>query len=79
MTKFHIRPSSVQGTIIIPPSKSHTLRAILFASMANGDSEIRDFLHSPDATAMIDQEAVVWHGPPFQRYNILLSATIRDF
>ena len=54
MTKFHIHPSSVQGTVIIPPSKSHTLRAILFAAMANGDSEIRNFLHSPDATAMIE-------------------------
>ncbi len=54
MTKFLIRPSSVQGTVIVPPSKSHTLRAILFASMANGLSEVRNFLHSPDATAMIE-------------------------
>jgi 3-phosphoshikimate 1-carboxyvinyltransferase len=54
MTKFLVRPSTVQGTVIIPPSKSHTLRAILFASMANGYSEIRNFLHSPDATAMIE-------------------------
>jgi 3-phosphoshikimate 1-carboxyvinyltransferase len=54
MAKFHIRPSSVKGSITIPPSKSHTLRAILFAALANGDSEIRNFLHSPDATAMIE-------------------------
>lgn len=54
MTKFHIQPSSIQGTVTIPPSKSHTLRAILFAAMAHGDSEIRNFLHSPDSTAMID-------------------------
>jgi 3-phosphoshikimate 1-carboxyvinyltransferase len=54
MTKLLIRPSSVQGTIAIPPSKSHTLRAILFASMANGKSEVTHFLHSPDATAMIE-------------------------
>ncbi len=54
MSKFLIRPSTVQGTVIVPASKSHTLRAILFASMANGISEIRNFLHSPDATAMIE-------------------------
>ena len=54
MSKFLIRPSTVQGTVIVPASKSHTLRAILFASMANGSSEIRNFLHSPDATAMIE-------------------------
>jgi 3-phosphoshikimate 1-carboxyvinyltransferase len=54
MAKFHIRPSSLQGTIAIPASKSHTLRAIVFAAIANGSSEIRNFLHSPDTTAMIE-------------------------
>ncbi len=53
MTKFHILPSSLKGTVAIPPSKSHTLRAIIFAAMAKGESEIRNFLHSPDSTAMI--------------------------
>src|SRR3990172_1696529 len=54
MTRFSIRPGKVSGTVAIPPSKSHTLRAILFAAMAEGNSEIRHFLHSPDATAMIE-------------------------
>lgn len=46
--------SSLQGEIIIPPSKSHTLRAILFASMAKGVSIIDNYLKSPDAMAMVD-------------------------
>ncbi len=54
MTKLHICPSSIQGTIAVPPSKSHTLRAILFAAIADGYSEICNFLHSPDTNAMID-------------------------
>jgi 3-phosphoshikimate 1-carboxyvinyltransferase len=54
MTQFRILPSTLKGVVAIPPSKSHTLRAILFAAMANGTSEIRSFLHSPDATAMIE-------------------------
>ncbi len=54
MSSFRIRPSTVHGTIDVPPSKSHSLRAILFASMAHGNSEISNFLHSPDATAMIE-------------------------
>jgi 3-phosphoshikimate 1-carboxyvinyltransferase len=54
MIQFRIRPSKVRGTISIPASKSHTLRAILFSSMAKGNSEIHNFLHSPDATAMIE-------------------------
>jgi 3-phosphoshikimate 1-carboxyvinyltransferase len=54
MTKFRIRKSQLQGTIAIPPSKSHTLRAILLAAMAKGESEVRHFLYSPDTTAMIE-------------------------
>lgn len=53
MTQFRIQPSTVKGSVQVPPSKSHTLRAILFAAIAHGTSEIRHFLHSPDATAMI--------------------------
>lgn len=53
MIQFRIRPSTVKGTVAIPSSKSHTLRAILFATMAHGDSEICHYLHSPDAKAMI--------------------------
>lgn len=37
----------------IPSSKSHTLRAILFASLAKGKSIIHDYLPSPDTEAMI--------------------------
>ncbi len=44
-----------QESIILhaPPSKSHTLRAILFASLACGQSYISNILQSPDTEAMI--------------------------
>ena len=51
--QYRVRRSQLQGTITIPPSKSHTLRAILFASMAHGSSVIHNYLHSPDTDAMI--------------------------
>lgn len=51
--QYRVRPSQLQGAITIPPSKSHTLRAILFASMAQGSSVIRNYLSSPDTQAMI--------------------------
>lgn len=54
MTQFHIAPSSVKGKVAIPPSKSHTLRAILFGLMGKGKTEVRNYLHSPDTFAMID-------------------------
>jgi 3-phosphoshikimate 1-carboxyvinyltransferase len=45
--------SHLNGVIDIPPSKSHTLRAILFASLAKGISQISNYLVSPDTDAMI--------------------------
>lgn len=48
-----IEPSKLQTSLKIPPSKSHTLRAILFASFAKGVSSVENFLNSPDTDAMI--------------------------
>ena len=53
MSFFQISPSRLQGRILIPPSKSHTLRAILFALFGKGKSIIHNYLHSPDTDAMI--------------------------
>lgn len=53
MKNFTVTKSCLQGMMTIPPSKSHTLRAILFASLANGISKISSYLYSPDAFAMM--------------------------
>lgn len=50
---LHIEPSGLKGSLTLPPSKSHTLRAILFALLARGRSIIRNPLPSPDTQAMI--------------------------
>jgi len=52
--QYIVTPSTLSGTIRVPPSKSHTLRAILFASLAKGTSTIHHFLPSPDTNAMIN-------------------------
>jgi len=49
-----IEPSRLQGELQIPPSKSHTLRAILFAALARGVSWIEGYLVSPDTAAMVE-------------------------
>lgn len=54
MARFLVSPSKLQGEIIIPPSKSHTLRAILFGALANGKSVINNYLKSPDAFCMLE-------------------------
>lgn len=53
MKTLSVKKSTLSGVISASPSKSHTLRAILFASMANGASIIHNYLRSPDADAMI--------------------------
>jgi 3-phosphoshikimate 1-carboxyvinyltransferase len=53
VAQFVVSPSSLKGTIRVPPSKSHTLRALLFALMAEGKSIIRNPLFSQDTEAMI--------------------------
>lgn len=54
MKKWVVKKSVLEGTISIPPSKSQTLRAILFAAMANGKSVIHNYLQSPDTQCMIE-------------------------
>jgi 3-phosphoshikimate 1-carboxyvinyltransferase len=51
--KYLIKPSRISGRLTIPPSKSHTLRALTFALMAKGVSHIQNYLHSPDTNAMV--------------------------
>jgi len=53
MLSYRVKPSGLQGEISIPPSKSHTLRAILFAAFARGVSTISNYLPSPDTNAML--------------------------
>ncbi len=53
MTHYQVTPSTLSGALTPPPSKSHTLRAILFALMAHGTSKIFNYLASPDTDAMI--------------------------
>ena len=48
-----VQASKLKGSIAIPASKSHTLRAILFASLADGQSKIYNYLPSLDTSAMI--------------------------
>jgi 3-phosphoshikimate 1-carboxyvinyltransferase len=54
MPKYLVKNTSINGDITIPGSKSHTLRSILFASLADGNSTIRHYLASTDTDAMID-------------------------
>ncbi|MBN2189151.1 MAG: 3-phosphoshikimate 1-carboxyvinyltransferase [Chitinispirillaceae bacterium] len=49
--KWKVTPSKLSGTIAIPPSKSHTIRAVLIAALADGTSVIRKPLLHGDGTS----------------------------
>ena len=54
MKEILVRPSALRGACAVPSSKSQTIRAILFASLADGESRIMNHLVSPDSDAMIE-------------------------
>ncbi len=51
--KLIVRKSRLKGTVTIPASKSHTIRAVAIASLAEGESAIRNPLESSDTRAAV--------------------------
>jgi len=51
--KWTVRPSSPTGAIVIPPSKSHTIRAMLVAALAAGNSVVRRPLLQGDGASAL--------------------------
>ena len=52
--KFSVTKSDLQGRVRVPGSKSHTIRAVLIASLADGESILKSPLQSSDTDAVID-------------------------
>ncbi|MHC4594211.1 MAG: 3-phosphoshikimate 1-carboxyvinyltransferase [Planctomycetota bacterium] len=52
--KLIVKKSRLKGTVVIPGSKSHTIRAVAIASLADGQSLIRNPLVSSDTQAAVD-------------------------
>lgn len=51
--KLHVSPAKVNGELCVPGSKSHTIRAILVATLANGKSVIEAPLVSDDTLSCL--------------------------
>lgn len=55
MSSLYVKAHAIcEGALFVPPSKSHTLRALCFAFLAKGHSKIENVLCSPDTDAMIN-------------------------
>ncbi|MBI4753807.1 3-phosphoshikimate 1-carboxyvinyltransferase [Candidatus Desantisbacteria bacterium] len=48
-----VTPSELNGNVVIPASKSHTIRAVVIASLADGISEIINPLNSSDTLSAV--------------------------
>ncbi len=71
MSDLKMTPSSLNGVLRTPPSKSHTMRALLFALLGNGKSTIKGHLDSPDTDHMI--RAIEAFGAKVQRTPDMLT------
>lgn len=54
MGDYRVKKSTLEGEIVIPASKSHTIRSIIFGSLAKGKSIIHHYLPSTDTKATIE-------------------------
>ncbi len=52
--KWRVKESTLEGSIITPSSKSHTIRALLIATLAEGVSIIKDALLEGDGKSALD-------------------------
>ncbi len=51
--KFVVQPSQLSGSVRVPGSKSHTIRASVIAALAEGESELREPLDSLDTRSCV--------------------------
>lgn len=65
MTTVSIKPNNLRGSIKIPPSKSMSHRAIICASLAEGESVVSNLIFSKDIEASIG--AMQAFGAEFER------------
>jgi 3-phosphoshikimate 1-carboxyvinyltransferase len=77
--KWRVRPSKLSGTIAIPPSKSHTIRALLIATLADGVSVIRRPLLRGDGASAIGAARSLGAEIDFQGDVLTVKGTGSDF
>ncbi len=71
MKSLRVKPSRLKGDLVVPPSKSETMRALVFALMGRGRTTIENFLPSPDTDAMV--AAIVALGARVDKLSTSLS------
>lgn len=53
MTDYQVRRSQLQGAVVVPSSKSHSIRAVIYGAMGAGESYVQKVLDSTDVQAAV--------------------------
>ncbi|MFW6245513.1 MAG: 3-phosphoshikimate 1-carboxyvinyltransferase [Fibrobacterota bacterium] len=77
--KWIVRPSRLSGTIAVPPSKSHTIRALLISTLADGTSKIRRPLLRGDGASAIRAAKALGADVEFRDEELVVTGIGSDF
>jgi 3-phosphoshikimate 1-carboxyvinyltransferase len=77
--KWKVTPSRLHGTIAIPPSKSHSIRALLIAALANGTSTIRKPLLTGDGKSALNATINFGADVSYEGDNCIVKGIGNDF
>lgn len=77
--KWIVRPSQLSGTIAVPPSKSHTIRALLISTLAEGTSKIRRPLLKGDGASAIQAAKALGAEIEFRDEELVVTGIGSDF
>jgi 3-phosphoshikimate 1-carboxyvinyltransferase len=77
--KWKVTPSRLRGTIAIPPSKSHSIRALLIAALAKGTSIIRKPLLTGDGKSALNATISLGAEVSYEGENCIIKGIGNDF
>ncbi len=77
--KWKVSRSVLNGTISIPPSKSHTIRALLIATLADGQSVIHKPLLKGDGASALQAAKALGADITIDGDSLTINGTGRDF
>jgi 3-phosphoshikimate 1-carboxyvinyltransferase len=77
--KWRVKRSKLSGAIAVPPSKSHTIRALAAATLARGDSYIANALTSGDGASAVSAARSMGAGVAIEGRNLAVTGIGGDY
>ena len=77
--RWRVKPSKLSGRIITPSSKSHTIRALLIATLASGRSVIKDALLKGDGESALNAAKALGAKCEIVDENLIIDGVAENF